>query len=137
MRKLIAGPAILATIAVVSGCAIFQSPEPVSTEMIAARQNVKLYDVIPPNGAPIEQASATACNGTREEATDKLILIASQRGANGIAQLVCTSRGFSFSCFSSATCTGTAINVVAPPPPPPPVLRGTKPKRKRTRQQTP
>jgi hypothetical protein len=132
MGKLIAGPAVIATIVVINGCTIFQPPETVSVETTTARQNVKLYDVIPPNGTPIEQISATACNGTREAATDKLIALTSQRGGNGIAQLLCSSEGFSFSCWSSTTCTATAINVVTPPPPPPTLRKRAKPKAKKT-----
>lgn len=131
MHKRIGGPAILALTAVISGCAAFQSAEPVSPEMSLARQSVKIYDVMPSNATPIEQVSATACNGTREVATDRLLFKASERGANGITQLACTSEGFSFACFSSESCTGTAINVVAPPPAPPPQLRGPKPKAKK------
>jgi hypothetical protein len=131
MRKLIAGSVIFAAFTVVSGCAMLQSPDPITPEITLARQNVKIYDVMPANGTPIEQMNATACNGTQEAATDKLLIRVSQRGGNGIVQLVCTTGGFSFSCLSSVTCTGTAINVVAPPPPPPPVLRRTKSKAKK------
>jgi hypothetical protein len=131
MRKLIAGPTILAIIGLVSGCASVPPPEFDSTELAAARQNVKLYDEIPPNGSPIEQISATACNGTREAATDRLISITSQRGGNGLVQLSCTEEGISMACWSSATCTGMAINVVEPPPPPPPPPKRAKRKAKK------
>jgi hypothetical protein len=131
MHKRISGSTTIALITVVSGCATFQSPEPVSPETMTLRQSVKTYEVTPPNSTPIEQISATACNGTRETATDKLLAMVSERGGNGLTQLVCTSEGFSFSCFSSSTCTATAIKVVTPPPAPPPVLRRTKPKPKK------
>jgi hypothetical protein len=131
MRKLIAGPTILAIIGLVSGCASVPPPQLDSTELAAARQNVKLYDEIPPNGSPIEQISATACNGTRERATDRLISITSQRGGNGLAQLSCTEEGISMACWSSATCTAMAINVVEPPPPPPPPPKRVKRKAKK------
>jgi hypothetical protein len=131
MRKLIAGPTILAIIGLVSGCASVPPPELDSTELAAARQNVKLYDVMPPYGSPIEQISATACNGTRERATDRLISMTSQRGGNGLAQLSCTEEGISMACWSSATCTAMAINVVEPPPPPPPPPKRAKRKAKK------
>ena len=131
MRKLIAGPAIIGAIMGVSGCAVFQPPEPISPEMTAARQIVKIYDTAPPNSSPIEQIDATACNGTRELATDMLLTKASELGANGVSQLICRTGGFSFSCMASETCIGTAIKVVEPPPPP--KLKGpkTKPKPKK------
>ena len=131
MRKLIAGPAIIGAIMGVSGCAVFQPPEPISPEMTAARQIVKIYDTAPANSSPIEQIDATACNGTRELATDKLLARASGLGANGLSQMSCRTGGFSFSCMSSETCIGTAIKVVEPPPQPPPKLRGPKPKAKK------
>jgi hypothetical protein len=131
MRKLIAGTTILVMIVLVSGCTSVQPPQDASMEMAGARQNVKLYDVMPPYGSPIEQISATACNGTRERATDRLISIASQRGGNGLVQLSCREEGISMACWSSATCTGMAINVVAPPPPPPPPPKRAKPKAKK------
>jgi hypothetical protein len=130
MRKRIAGLAVLGMIAAVSGCTSVPSEQPTSAELVTARQSVKIYDVMPPNGTPIEQVTATECNGTREAATDKLIVLTSQRGGNGLAQLLCKSEGFSFSCLSSSICTGTAIKVVAPPPPPPP-KKLVKPKSKR------
>ena len=131
MRKLIAGPTILAIIGLVSGCASVPPPQTASMDMATARQNVKLYDVMPPYGSPIEQISATACNGTRERATDRLISITSQRSGNGLAQLSCTEEGISMACWSSATCTGMAINVVEPPPPPPPPPKRAKRKAKK------
>jgi hypothetical protein len=132
MRKLIAGFAVVATIAILSGCTTVPSEQTVSAELAAARQNVKIYDVMPPNSTPIEQVTATECDGTREAATDKLLVLTSQRGGNGLAQLACKSEGFSFSftCMSSSTCTGAAIKVVQPPPPPPP-KKLVKPKPKR------
>jgi hypothetical protein len=129
MRNFTVTPAILAGIMVLTGCATFQSDEPVSPETAMARQNVKLYEVIPPYGKPIGQISATACNGTQDAATDKLLVAAQNRGSNGLAQLTCYKEGFSFSCFSSTTCSGIAISV-APPPPPPPVM---PPKHKKPR----
>jgi hypothetical protein len=116
MRKVAVTPAILAGIMVLTGCATFQSDEPVSPEISLARQNVKLFEVIPPYGKPIGQISATACNGTQDAATDKLLVAAQSRGGNGLAQLTCYKEGFSFSCFSSTTCSGIAINVAPPPP---------------------
>ena len=131
MRTIIVRPAVLGAIIVVSGCAVFQPPEPISPELTAARQIVKIYDTAPPNSSAIEQIDSTACNGTRELATDKLLTKASELGANGISQLSCRTGGFSFSCMSSETCIGTAIKVVEPPPQPPPKLRGPKPKAKK------
>jgi hypothetical protein len=87
---------------------------------MVTRQNVKIYDVMPPYSTPIEQITATACDGSREVATDRLIAITVQRRGNGLLGLACRSEGFSFSCWSSSTCTATAINVAPPPPPPPP-----------------
>ena len=132
MRKLNAGLAVVGTIAVVTGCTTVPSEQPVSPELAMARQSVKIYDVMPQYGTPLGQISTTECNGTREAATDKLLVLTSQRGGNGLAQLICTSEGFSFSCFSSSTCTGMAIKVSEPPPPPPPPKKLVKPKPKRT-----
>ena len=120
MRKLVVLLAMLGTIILLGGCASVSPPQIGSAELAVAKQTVKIYDVAPAYGNPIEQISATACDGTQEAATDKLMLLASQRGGNGIAQLSCKSEGMSFSCWSSSTCTATALNVVEPPPPPPP-----------------
>lgn len=120
MRKLIAGTAVLGAIILMGGCSSVPAPQTGSVDAAMARQTVKIYDVAPAYGNPIEQISATACNGTQEAATDKLMVLASQRGGNGITQLSCKSEGMSFSCWSSSTCTATALNVVEPPPPPPP-----------------
>ena len=98
--------------------------------LATARQNVKVYDAIPPNATPIDQISATACDGTQKVATDKLIALTSQRGGNGIAQLSCTSEGMSFSCWSSATCTAVALTVVGPPVVPIKPAKRPKPKAK-------
>ena len=88
---------------------------------------------MPQYGTPIEQITATACDGTDAVATNKLIDITLQRGGNGLTGLACRSEGMSFSCWKSATCTATAINVAPPPPPPPPPppKRVVKPKPKR------
>lgn len=129
MRIGFLGPAVLATIMLVSGCASVPPPQTSSVDAAIARQNVKIYDAIPQYGTAIDQISATACNGTREAATDKLIALASQRGANGISQLSCTTEGISMACWSSATCTGTALTVTEPPPPKPVKPKG-KPKAK-------
>jgi hypothetical protein len=134
MRKLIAVPAVLGAILLVSGCSSVPEQQLSSVDTATARQNVKIYDAIPPNGTPIEQLSATACNGTSEAATDRLIALTSQRGGNGIAQLSCTAEGISLACWSSAICTGMAINVVEPPPKPvapPPKRAKPKPKAKK------
>ena len=131
MRKLIAGPAVLATIVLFSGCTSVPPPPPApSMDLVMARQNVKIYDVLPPYSTPIEQITATACDGTSEVATDQLISITSQRGGNGLVQLSCTEEGISMACWSSATCTGMAINVVEPPPPPPPKRAKRKAKKR-------
>jgi hypothetical protein len=131
MRSVFVWVAILATTTVISGCTIFQPPEPISAELTAARQTVKIYDTTPPNSSPVEQIDATACNGTRELATDKLLTKASELGANGVSQLSCRTGGFSFSCMSSETCIGTAIKVVEPSPPPQLKRAKTKPKPKK------
>jgi hypothetical protein len=131
MRKQFIGPAVLVTIAVVSGCTNVPSEQPVSMDMAMARQNVKMYDAMPQYGTAIEQVSASICDGTRAAATDRLISRTSQRGGNGLVQLACTSEGMSFSCWSTVTCTGMAINVVQPPPPPPPPPKKVKPKAKK------
>jgi hypothetical protein len=130
MRKQFIGPAVLVTIAVVSGCTSVPSQQPVSNDMAMTRQNVKMYDVMPQYGTPIEQISASICDGTRAAATDRLISMTSQRGGNGLVQLACTSEGMSFSCWSTTTCSAMAINVVEPPPPPPPKQQPAKPKPK-------
>jgi len=102
-----------------------------------ARQNVKIYEAPPPFSTPIDQITAAACGGTREEATDRLLAITFQRGGNGLVDLACRSAGFSFSCWSSETCTATAIKVAPPPPPPPPPRRTKhKPKPKPKPKQT-
>ena len=126
MRKLIAGPAVLATIVLFSGCTSVPPPQGPSMDLVMARQSVKIYDMLPPYGTPIEQITATACDGTQEVATNKLIDITIQRGGNGLVQLACRTEGMSFSCWKSATCTATAINVVEPPPPPPPPKRAKR-----------
>ncbi len=132
MRKLIAGPAIFATIAVISGCTSLYSSSspPVAPDMSLVRQTVKIYDVMPEYGTPIEQISASICDGTPEMATNRLIDITLQRGGNGLMQLACRTEGISFSCWKTATCTGTAINVAPPPPPPPPPPKRAKKKKK-------
>lgn len=131
MRILIAGPAVIAAIMLVSGCTSTPQP-PATLEMASANPTVKLYDAMPPYTTTIEQVSVTACDGTPESATAQLMAQASRRGGNGILQLSCTSSGMSFSCWKSATCTGTAINVGEPPPPPPPKRGKAKPPVKRT-----
>jgi hypothetical protein len=131
MRRLIAGATTLATIAVVSGCTSIP-PEPPPVIDMTMRQNVKIYDVLPPFSTPIEQIAATVCGGSREMATDRLVGITVQRGGNGLMGLACRTEGISFSCWSSITCTATAINVAPPPPPPPPPPRRHKPKPKKT-----
>jgi hypothetical protein len=134
MRKLIAGPLVLASLLAVGGCAgLGSSPPPGPImEMTAARQNVKIYDVMPQYSTPIEQITATACDGTEAVATNRLLDITLQRGGNGLTGLACRSEGMSFSCWKSSTCTATAINVAPPPPPPPPPPRRiVKPKPKR------
>ena len=141
MRKLISASAVFGAIFFTGGCAsvpsssqsVPSSSQIASTEVAVATQTVKIYDVAPPNASPIDQVSATACNGTREAATDRVIALASQRGANGITQLSCKTEGISLACWSSATCTAVALNV--PPPPPPPLVRAkrVKPKAKAKR----
>jgi hypothetical protein len=130
MRKIIAGPALLAAALFLNGCTSFSSSEPAAVELTSAPPNVKIYDVMPPYSTTLEQISVTACDGTPESATARLMSQASRRGGNGILQLSCTSSGMSFSCWKSATCTATAINVGEPPPPPPPPPRRGKPKPK-------
>ncbi len=95
MRKLIAGATTLATIAVVSGCTSLPPPEPV-VDMTMARQNVKIYEVTPPFSTPIDQITAAACDGTREDATDRLLAITFQRGGNGLVGLACRNAGLLF-----------------------------------------
>lgn len=112
------------------GTASVQTPQSGSVEMALAKQNVQIYDVAPPNASPLGQLNATACDGTREVATDKLIVMASQRGGNGVAQLSCKEEGISWSCWKSATCTGTAINIPPPPVIPPPTRRKTTVKKR-------
>ncbi len=130
MRKIIIGPAVLAAIVLLSGCASVPSAPSTAMELATVRQNVKIYDVMPQYGKPIEQLTATACDGTREIATDKLMSMTSRRGGNGLTQLSCTSEDISLSCWKSATCTAMAINVVEPPPPPP-KKRAATPKAKK------
>lgn len=108
------------------GTASVPTPQLGSVEMALARQNVKIFDLAPPNAVPLEQLRATACDGTQEVATDKLIALTSQRGGNGITQLSCKEDGMSWSCWKSATCTATALNI----PPPPPVRPAPPPRRK-------
>ncbi len=131
MRKLISASAVFGAIFFTGGCAsVPSSPEIASTDVAVAKQTVRIYDVAPPNASPIDQISATACDGTREAATDQVLKLASQRGGNGIAQLSCKSESMSMACWSSETCTATALNV---PPPPPPTLvpaKRVKPKAK-------
>lgn len=131
MRKLIAGSAIFATIAVIGGCtSLFSEPPPPAAPMVS-RLDVKIYDVLPQYGTPIEPVSASVCDGTAETATNRLMDIAVQRGGNGIVQLSCRTEGISFSCWKSATCTATAIRVAPPPPPPPKPVVHAKPKPKK------
>jgi hypothetical protein len=131
MRIPIAVPASIAAVFLVAGCTSFSPPEPPAADMIAARQTVKLYDTLPPYSTPIGEINTTACDGGREAAIDKLLVIASQRGGNGIANVSCASEGLSFSCWKSTACTATAINVAPPPPPPPPPPKRGKPKPKK------
>ena len=133
MRKLNAVLAVVGTIAVITGCTSMPSeqPVPVTMDMGMARQSVKIYDVMPQYGSPLEQVSATICDGTRERTTDRIITLASQRGANGLLQPSCTTAGMSFSCWSTTTCSGMAIKIDEPPPPPPPKRGKPKPKPKR------
>jgi hypothetical protein len=142
MRMFIGVPMALGTIILIGGCstdqmqmqtteqtqAQAQAPQAGSVESAMARQQVTVYDTIPPNGAPLEQLTATACDGTRAAATDKLIAMASQRGGNGIAQVSCKDEGISWACWSSATCTGLALNVTIPP-----VKRAEPPKRQKAK----
>jgi hypothetical protein len=130
MRKLIAGSSIIATIAM-SGCASFNSEPPAPAIPSAMRQDVKIYSSIPQYGTPLGPVEATACNGTQETATNMLMDAVVQRRGNGIVQLLCTEQGFSFSCWKSATCTATAINVAPPPPEPPKLIKKRKPKLKK------
>ena len=132
MRKLIAASAVLGVIMLIGGCASVSSPPQVgSTEVALAKQTVKIYDVAPPNASPLDQISATACDGPRGAAMDQLLALTSQRGGNGMTQLSCKSEGMSMACWSSETCTAMALNV-PPPPPPPPVVpaKRAKPKAK-------
>lgn len=133
MRKLVVLLAMLGTIILLGGCASVSPPQIGSAELAVAKQTVKIYDVAPPNASPIEQLSATACEGTREAATDQLIALTSQRGGNGITQLSCRDEGISMACWSSAICTGTALVVTVPPPrpvAPPPKPAKRKPKKR-------
>lgn len=118
MRKLIVVPAIVAAFILSSACTNVRPPPADSMQLAATRQTIKIYDEIPPNGTPIEQITATACDAPREVATDRLILLTSQRGGNAMTQLSCRDEGLSLACWSSATCTALALNVVEPPPPP-------------------
>lgn len=131
MRKKFAGLAVVGTIAVISGCTSMPSeqPVPVPMDMPIARQNVRIYDVMPQYGSPLEQVTATICDGTRERTTDRILAMASQRGANGLLLPSCTTAGMSFSCWSTTTCSGMAIKIDEPPPPPPPKRGKPKPKR--------
>jgi len=150
MQKLFPVSVVLVMTISMSGCANLQTPEfglastetsqfgtasvPASgsVEMALAKQNVKIYDVAPPNASPLGQLSTTACDGTREVATDKLIAMTSQRGGNGIAQLSCKEEGISLYCWKSAACTGTALNIPPAPvrPIPPPTRRKTNVKKR-------
>ena len=131
MHKLIAASATLGAIIFIGGCAsVPSSPQVGPSEAALAKQTVKIYDVAPPNASPLNQISASACDGPREAAVDKLLALTHQRGGNGITQLSCKSEGISMACWSSETCTAMALNV--PPPPPPPVIpaKRAKPKTK-------
>lgn len=125
MRKLFAVPAILGMIVLMSGCASVPESQTSSADVAVAKQTVKIYDVAPANSSPLDQISATSCD-TREAATDQLIATTSQRGGNGMAQLSCKDEGFTMACFSSTTCTATALVVTEPPPRP--VVPPAKPK---------
>jgi hypothetical protein len=133
MRKRLVVPAVVGAFILVGACTNVQPPPVDSMQLASARQSVKIYDAMPPNGTPIEQITATSCDGTRQAATDRLIFLASQRGGNGITQLSCTDQGISMACWSSATCSALAVNVVEPPPPPPvaPPRRRAAPRAKR------
>ena len=161
MRKLIAGSAIFAMIALISGCsgipglqsakteqqitpieesdATGQQPAPTGmapTGMAPmgrpmTRQDIKIYDVLPQYGRPLGQISSSLCDGTKEAATNRLLDLTLQRGGNGMLQLSCTSEGMSFSCWSKANCTAMAIKVEEPPPPPPPPKKRAKAKPKK------
>jgi hypothetical protein len=133
MRPLIPIATIFGTILLVGGCASVSAPPQIAPEEVAlARQTVQIYDAMPQHASPLDQLSYTACDGTRATATNQLIAITAERGGNGLTQLSCRSEGMSFSCWSSTTCTGLALNVAPPPPPPPPPpKKHTKPKPKK------
>lgn len=118
MRKLVLVPVIVALFILSGACTNVRPPPVDSMQLAATKQTVKIYDAMPPYGTPIEQISATACEGTQEVATDRLLLLTNQRGGNGITQLSCRDQGISLACWSSVECTALAINVVEPPPPP-------------------
>jgi hypothetical protein len=143
MRKLISGPAVIAAVIFIGGCTSLPPPQSAPMDLAIARQNVKIYDILPPYSTPIEQITASACakswqtpdEEVKGNAMDQLVSLTNQKGGNGLVLQSCRMEGWSFSCWSSAVCTATAIKVAPPPPPPPPPPprhRKPKPKPKKT-----
>lgn len=119
MRNILIVPAIFGALLVVTGCASMPEAQVRNTtETDAAKQTVKIYDVAPPNASPIGLITATACDGTREAATDALMLQSMQRNGNGITQISCQNGGMTMACWSTTICTATALAVTEPPPRP-------------------
>ncbi len=131
-----------ACVLIVAGCAsshdaamhtsasIEPGAEAEPTEMATLR-TVQIYEIAPPTARPIGPISAESCDGSRDTATKRILASASERGANGITQLVCRSEGLSWGCLSTVKCEATALNVLPPPPPAPPAIKPTKRKKAR------
>lgn len=109
----------------ISGCVgplvpVTRVDDSTATELTETIRTFEARDT-PVNATVLGPITATSCknkiwdkDATNEDATNQLRLLARQRGANAVGNLVCEQQqgtSLATNCWASVTCTGTAIKV--------------------------